>query len=178
VKRHIPFRIAIGAGFVLLSSGLAHAHGFAEGMGTFLLTFIVVILISQFGLDYLAFKHRISKDQPLASTIFANLAYLGLLTIGTYLWDVVSTPLALLLDAIPGGIRNYTFGAYIRLYGWLFTFLILVALGIALKTGVLRWLFNVRPTWRVAGTLAGTSLLSVVFAFAASWIALRLAVSH
>jgi hypothetical protein len=165
----------LAAGLLLASPSLAHAHGFPDGLAALLLTFIVVVLLSQFGLDYFAFKRRIFVDQPFAATIFCNFAYLGMLILGIGAWGEISDPIEQFFDKIPSGIGSSTYGSYIRDYDHLFAPVIVVALGIAVKTGVLRWLFEVKRTWRVAGTFAATTVMSVVFASLAGWIAAQLA---
>jgi hypothetical protein len=165
----------LALGFLVASPNLAHAHGFPDGLAALLLTFVVAILLSQFGLDYLAFKRRIFADQPFAATIFCNFAFLAVLIAGTFAWSAISDPLAELMDKIPGGIANYGYGAYVRDYDHFFVPIMVVVLGIAAKTGVLRWFFEVKQTWRVAGVFAATSLISVVFASAAGWLAAQLA---
>jgi hypothetical protein len=169
--RFVCLKGLLATGFLLASPSLAHSHGFPEGLATLLLTFIVVLLISQFSLDYLAFKRRIGVDQPFAATIFANFAFLAVLIAGTLGWSAISDPFAGLIDKIPGGISGYSYGAYVRDYDHFFAPVMFAALGITVKTGVLRWLFNVKQTWRVARVFTATSLMSLVFACACGWIA-------
>jgi hypothetical protein len=167
-------RCLLAAGLLLASPSLAHAHGYPEGLVTVFLTFVVVILASQFGLDYLAFKRRIFVEQPFAATIFCNFAYLGILIAGIFAWSEISDPLEQWFDSIPSGTGSPTYGAYLRDYDHFFVPVIVVALGIAMKTGVLRWLFEVKRTWRVASVFVATSLMSLVFAAVAGWIAVQL----
>jgi hypothetical protein len=165
----------LAAGFILASPSLAHAHGFPDGLAALLLTFFVVVLLSQFGLDYLALKRRILVDQPFAATIFCNFAYLGMLILGIGAWGEISDPIEQFFEKIPSGIGSSTYGAYIRDYDHLFVPVIVLALGIAVKTGVLRWLFGVKRTWRVASVFLATGLTSLLFASLAGWIAAQLA---
>jgi hypothetical protein len=165
----------LAAGLLLASPSLAHAHGFPDGLAALSLTFIVVIVLSQFGLDYFAYKRRIFVDQPFAATIFCNFAFLAVLITGFWVWGEISNPLEQFFDKIPSGIGSSTFGDYLRDYDYLFAPVIVVALGIAVKTGVLRGLFEVKRTWRVAGTFAATTVMSLVLASLAGWIAAQLA---
>jgi hypothetical protein len=167
-------RFMLAAGLLLASSGLANAHGFPDSFAALLLTSFVVVLLSQFGLDYFAFKRRILLGQPFAATIFCNFAYLGILILGIVAWGEISDPLEQFFDKIPNDTGSSTYGAYIRDYDHVFAPFIVAALGIAVKTGVLRWLFEVKRTWRVTSVFVATSLMSLAFAAVAGWIAVQL----